>query len=275
MNENCVKLRELIAANKIQAAIQLFTKLDLVSSELKDQLGTLSAKFIDVQKKDSLGLISSNQAVVIRTQVTYALLNLVTGFESGSVTPGTSPGKKTVFISYNHSDVDNANRLKEMLEKNNISVTIDSEKAQAGDDIKKFIENCIRDTQTTISIVSKKSLLSAWVAMETINTFYLEKTDSCKKFIACYIEDDFFNRQFTDEALDHIDAELKEIETLRINRAEKGRDTWDINEEYTRLKDLKNNLDRIIGRLRASLCIDIRNEKLEMNFGKILEKIRS
>ena len=48
--------------------------------------------------------------------------------------------------------------------------------------------------------------------MESINTFYHEKTNDKKKFIACYITDDFFKRNFTDDALDHIEGEIKEIQ---------------------------------------------------------------
>lgn len=152
---------------------------------------------------------------------------------------------------------------------------IDSEKMQAGEDIKEFIEKCVRDTGTTISLISKNSLLSAWVAMESINTFYHEKTDTKKKFIACFITDDFFNRNFTDDALDHIEGEIKEIQGLITTRMEKNRSIRDVQNELTRMTELRNSIDEIIRRLRESLCIDIRGENLANNFQKILQSIYS
>ncbi len=186
----------------------------------------------------------------------------------------SEPGIK-VFISYNHNDMDMANRLKDKLKAENINVVIDSERMQAGEDIKEFIEKCIRETSATISLISKNSLLSAWVAMESINTYKHEQAGSGKKFIACYISDDFFKRNFTDDALDFIEAEIKEVQGLITNRMEKNRSIRDLQNELTRLSELRNNMDEIIRRLRESLCIDIREGNLDTNFSKILQAIQS
>jgi hypothetical protein len=96
-----------------------------------------------------------------------------------------------------------------------------------------------------------------------------------KKFIACFITDDFFKRDFTDQALDHVDAEVKEIQALITARMEKNRSIRDLQNELTRMTELRNNMDEIIRRLRESLCIDIRDEKLESNFNKITEAVNS
>ncbi len=273
MNEEIESIRKLIAGNQTDKALGIFIKISKLNPEFKNQLLTLSSKFNDVRKKENLGLISSNDTFMAYSQINFSVLNLLSEYENNILDSSLIP--KTVFISYNHNDSGVANKLKEKLKANNINVTIDSESLQAGDDIKNFIEKSVRDTETTISIISKNSLLSAWVAMESINTYYQEKTEKNKKFIACYIEDDFFKRSFTDEALNLIDAELNEIETLRKLRSEKGRDTRDLNNEYTRLKELSNSLDEIIRRLRESLCIDIRDENFEKNFKKILQAIES
>ena len=180
-----------------------------------------------------------------------------------------------VFISYNHNDMDVANKLKDKLKAENINVVIDSERMQAGEDIKEFIEKCIRETSATISLISKNSLLSAWVAMESINTYKHEQTNGGKKFIACYINDDFFKRNFTDDALDFIEGEIKEIQSLITARMEKNRSIRDLQNELSRLSELRNNMDEIIRHLRESLCIDIREGSMENNFQKILQAIQS
>ncbi len=111
--------------------------------------------------------------------------------------------------------------------------------------------------------------------MESINTFYHEKTDINKKFIACYIDDDFFNRDFTDNALDSIEEQIKEIQELISRRMEKNRSIRDLQNELSRMTELRNNMDEVVRRLRESLCVDIRNGNFENNFHKILEAINS
>jgi hypothetical protein len=181
---------------------------------------------------------------------------------------------KTVFISYNHNDSAVADKLKEELRKASIEVFIDKEKMLAGEDIKTFIEKCVKDSNITLSVVSKKSLMSAWVAMESVNSFFHEKTSE-KKFIACFIDDSFFSRGFTDEALDIIDVEVADIQDTIKKRMDRGRGISDLENELKRYRNLQNNIDEIIRRLRESLCINIKDDNFEKNFPKILEAIKA
>lgn len=280
------KLRRLIAENKTERALQILKAEISDQPDLQNQIITLSAKFNDLRKKENIGLLDESELSKFRSQINFSVLGLIDEIETAGSSFSTAGDlsssqavetatKKTVFISYNHRDADIANKVKEKLTSEDINVIIDSERMQAGDDIKEFIENCVRETNATLSLISKNSLLSAWVAMESINTFYHEKTNTKKKFIACYINDDFFNRNFTDDALDHIDAEIKEIQSLITVRMQKDRSIRDLQNELTRMTELRNNLDEIIRRLRESLCIDIRNGNLENNFQKILQAIKS
>ena len=116
-----------------------------------------------------------------------------------------------VFISYNHTDKTVANEIKSMLEAENIPVTIDSEAMLAGEDIKTFIEKCVLNNRTTLSVVSTKSLLSGWVGMETINTFFLQKFSKSKQFISCYLDADFFDLKFTATAIESFDLQLRDV----------------------------------------------------------------
>ena len=281
------KLRKLVAENKTDRALQAL-KADMASyPDLQNQLLTISAKFADISRKENTGLLEDGEAMRFKAQVNFSVLEMINQIEIQNTTsPVNEPQaralsgektskEKTVFISYNHHDSEIANRLKEKLTAINIPVVIDSEQMQGGEDIKEFIEKSVRETATTISLVSATSLLSAWVAMESINTFFHEKTKTDKKFIACFITDDFFKRDFTDQALDHIEGEIKEIQALITARMEKNRSIRDLQNELTRMTELRNNMDEIVRRLRESLCIDIRDEKLESNFSKITTAINS
>lgn len=179
------------------------------------------------------------------------------------------------FISYNHKDKADAERLKLALRAAGHEVVIDSEAMAPGEDIKSFIEKCIRQSDVTLSLVSRNSLLSAWVAMESIGTFYTEKNIDKGRFIAAYIDGSFFERKFTDEALDEIEKQISEIKTIMVSRLEKDRGIADLENELKRRRDLRNNLDEIVRRLRESLCVDLTGEKFQGGVDFILKHFSS
>jgi hypothetical protein len=286
MDEEIALIRRLMAENKIDKAFEMLIKSTSADQDLNNQVLTLSAKWKDVRTKENIGIIDNRDAALIHNQINYALVKILSELEKSHANSDNSStavatqtpvpaNQKKVFISYNHQDAETANKIKEKLRALHIHVSIDSESMQAGEDIRMFIEESVRTTGTTLSIVSRNSLLSSWVAMESVNTFYHEKTDAAKKFIVCYVDDDFFRRNFTDDALDSIEAEIKEIQTLITSRMAKNRSIRDLQNELARMTDLRNNIDEIVRRLRESLCIDIRPENFEKNFNKIRQAVQA
>jgi hypothetical protein len=274
MEPDIQQLREWIAANKIEMAIRALIALTKDAPIQQQEVIALSSAYNDLRKKEHF-LLSLGESNIIKNQLTVNLLNLIDRLTQKDL-PAARVPKRSVFISYNHGDTAVANQLQQKLMDNHITVLIDNKAIRAGEDIQQFIEKSVKETDVTLSIISKNSLLSAWVAMETINTFYLGKMNTGKKFIACYIENDFFNRSFTDNALDIIDNQLREIEKIRTVRMEKGRNTRDLNNEYTRLKELANGMDEIVRRLRECVCLDIgSDEKLEANLQMLVHSIQS
>jgi hypothetical protein len=71
------------------------------------------------------------------------------------------PIKKSVFISYSHKESNYALKMKASLELQDIDVIIDAEDNVAGSQIESFIEQSIKKTSNTVSIISLNSLLSA------------------------------------------------------------------------------------------------------------------
>jgi hypothetical protein len=126
----------------------------------------------------------------------------------------------------------------------------------------------------TVSIVSNRSLLSAWVALESIEAFYKENTSNSKKFIACYIDDDFFETDFRLNATKQIDAKIADIDNRIPEYIILKIDTNDLNSQKTRLYKLRNNLGDILARLKDSLCLDIRGDKFDDSIGKIVNAIK-
>ena len=180
---------------------------------------------------------------------------------------------KKVFISYNHEDREVADKLKAALEKRGILVIIDRMDMRAGGSIQEFIESSIRDADVTLSIVSNRSLLSAWVAMESVTAFYGEKLRGDKKFIACYIDDDFFKTDFRLKATKQIDARIEEIDKLIPEYSLLKIDTNDLNSEKSRFHKLRSNLGDILLKLKESLTLDIRESEFDGSLARIIKSI--
>ena len=208
------------------------------------------------------GLFISKTEKLIKREVVPQILN-------------SSVYEKDVFISYNHADKDTALLLQKKLEKENLSVYIDHNDMNAGDDIRERIQHAIATSRVVLSIVSVRSLLSDWVGMETIHTFYFEKFSGNKKFIAAYLDESFFALNFTSNAAQRLNEQLEDIKALIDKQHQLGNDTRDLNDKKSRLFALKNNVDEIVQRLRSAVCIDIKGGNLQKNFPLLVKSIRA
>jgi hypothetical protein len=180
-----------------------------------------------------------------------------------------------VFISYNHQDQEVARKLNDELKKNHIATIIDEESMAVGYEIEKFICESVQQSRITLSIVSEESMLSGWVATETLNTFFLQQFDTEKKFIACYLNDSFLDDKFTDRALNVINGKLDEINARIEESNRQKQNRRDLDAVKNRLYKLRNNLDEIICHLRESKCLDMRSEKQQESISRLIQEIKS
>jgi formylglycine-generating enzyme required for sulfatase activity len=181
-----------------------------------------------------------------------------------------------VFISYSHHDKAIADKLKKSLALNGITIIIDSEGMAAGENIQQFIEDSIRNSDVTLSIVSNKSIESAWVALESITTYWQEKFErGGRRLIPCYIDPDFLDDDYSLKIAPRIEQEIEKLEALIGQHAPIKLDPEHLQSKKTRLYDLRNNLPRILLRFRDSLTLDIREEKYDQSLKTIIETIKS
>ncbi len=271
MGELSADIRNLVAADKLEQALQALSGyLGDKDVDLSNELIALQANLTKSKKTSRRHLITQEEEDRSRAKIRFAILDLLQEVEKIQEESKSS----MVFISYNHEDSDIARKLREALKEHGIDVWIDSETMQPGEDIKSFIERSILATDVTLSVVSNKSLLSAWVAMETIDTFYHGKFKEDKRFIACYIDDDFFKAQFRLEATQKIDAKIAEIDQLIPQYIEQKIDTNDLNSEKSRLFELRNNLGTILMRLKGSLSLDVREDQFEQSLKRLVNTLR-
>jgi hypothetical protein len=184
-------------------------------------------------------------------------------------------GGATVFISYNHEDAGVAIAVRDYLTKNRFEVIIDRDSMAPGQRIEDFIESSIRRSGTVISIVSNRSLLSTWVGMETIEAFRRLEGDGSRRFLACYLSEDHMDHGFRLQCTRQIDERLAAIEELITQYAAEKLDTVDLNEEKSRLYELRNNLGSMLARLRETLCLDLQGPAFEQSCRAIVTTIKS
>lgn len=257
----------------------------------KNDVILVAARWRGLEKDMTKGILSTDYAMRMRAQISHALMELTERIpdeapEQEGGGGGGGNGKPRVFISYNHRDKVVANKIRDFLKEKGLEVTIDSEAMDAGEDIKSFIEKCIRESDATLSLVSINSLLSAWVGMETLNTLTGEAIAK-KKFIAVSIkadppkswpegeeiETDFFSRKFVRSASKVMDVNLAEIKEEIMDRLTNDQGIDDLQNELKRYKKLKDNLPEIVQNLKERLTISVDGDDFDDGMTKVVNTL--
>ncbi|MCB0633632.1 MAG: TIR domain-containing protein [Saprospiraceae bacterium] len=285
-------LKQLIADGKIAEVIKQL--LDATEkngqNELHNDLIILSARY-NAQASAKRNGLTSNEAYNIQiNSINHSLMYIMDEYESIPGDFSSAPGNKitaksdsvhpttqtgdVLFLSYSRQDQVLARKIRIYLEQAGFTVIQDDSHLMAGESIQAFIQRSILESRATISLVSSRSLLSVWVAHESMSTFYAEKLSN-KKYIAVFEDRAFFSRSFVDDAFDTIEAEIKDISDSIQRRLSKGRNITDLQEELLRYKDLEHNLPNIVHRLKEHLSIDIGENTFEEGMRKVLDTLRS
>jgi hypothetical protein len=290
-----VDIRAAIAQDRLEeGAAALAALIGRADGELANEVTAHQAALRGTATKLRRGTIDDDDAERARTRIRYALLAILDEVEAGAVVsgegpagrpaahPGSDPGASaaaqsgpasasaaaaqpapSVFLSYNHEDAATAARIRAALEAAGVGVHVDSDAMAPGEEIGAFIARSVRATDATVCIVSNRSLASSWVAVETIQAFDAERVGAGRRFIACYLDDDFFRPEYRLDRTREIDARIETIEGLLPEYAAAKLDSDDLNREKSRLYVLRNHLGRILARLKDSLALDVRGDRFE------------
>jgi len=185
---------------------------------------------------------------------------------------------KKVFISYNHNDTDKVLSINDAINisKSGIKITIDIESMKFGDNITDFIGKSIKGTDFTLSIISNNSLLSPWVMLETLETFMYEKVNLNSKFLPVIIDKSFYKPEFYVEAVTHIEKAIVTLNKQQTQIRKKYLPTTDLNNQIERHITLRNNLDKVLSKLREHLSADFTTtKKINENLPALINHIIS
>lgn len=176
-----------------------------------------------------------------------------------------------VFVSYSHRDSKAADSLCKRLEHEGLTVVVDSGALGPGKSIQDFIREGVQTTDATISIVSKYSLLSAWVALESEEALSHQR----KNFFGCYLDAEFLRREFVDEALDYADHQIHDFGEGIKKRIDANRSFEDLYSDLQRYKALRVNIDKIVARLRETKCLSLQPDVFEQNVQLLVQALKT
>ncbi|MEY4202883.1 MAG: hypothetical protein RL013_586, partial [Bacteroidota bacterium] len=231
------KIQELIAASKTEEALELL-------KNCTDEALLLMARFSGLKRQYNMGMISFEDWTRTQNQINYAALELADECKEDGNTgkPSVKPEKRSVsaFISYNHKDSSEMERVKGWLESNGVEVTVDVQDMRAGEDIESFIRSAFDNSRFVLSMVSQNSLMSGWVSKEFNTALVLNNRTT--RWIPVSLDKSVFDRKFYEDANQRIDLELEELKKTMIEHLNDDYDTRPLQAQLNRLKDLKSNL---------------------------------
>lgn len=181
----------------------------------------------------------------------------------------------SIFISYSPEDIDFVRKLKQAIEAENIGETIDIESLKFGDNLQEFLERSVRQTDITISIISKHSLQSVWVIAESLETLMYEKIERKKKFLPIYIDQTCFDDSFYLKVGSGIDEALAKLKHFIAQALQENLGISHYEQKRKRLSDLRNHLDTVLVKLHSIHLADFSNtRKFHENLPKLIESIQ-
>lgn len=165
--------------------------------------------------------------------------------------------KTKIFISYNHNDSENAYIIRDLLKREELDVVIDIDHLKYGDNIKDFIDKSTRNTDFTLSLISKNSLMSPWVILESLEAMIYEHVTQNKKYIPIIIDNEIFDYHFRTKARKKIENGILELIEFIYAESKKFISTSSLEKEKERLINLRNNMDKIYEKVKENLSIVI------------------
>jgi TIR domain/Effector-associated domain 11 len=276
------QIQQLIADGNLEGA------LELLAQHVGNDAVLLQARYNQAKKQQNMGMIDYGEWSRVQAQINYAALDLAGKVKEGgskdsvpgnpianpqNVAENNGKTRKT-FISYNHNDKETANKIVQYLTQNNIQVAIDSNEMAPGQPIEDFIFDQIKANGYIISLVSKNSLKSGWVGLES-NLALFARLLKETKFIPVMIDNAIFDDDFFFDVADELTQKITDLDA-KIDRAKKAHLGYG-QFENTRERTIEHrqNLSKIIEHFQGVLVVDISGDKFPLSMEKVLKVIQS
>lgn len=187
-----------------------------------------------------------------------------------------SPGgpSKRVFVSYCHDDEAFVQKFVTALESASVNVTVDYKTLRLGDSINQFIKKAVRGTERTIIVVSDKSIRSAWVMAEFLETVLYEQVTDSSRLIPIHLDKSVFDPDLPLEIDKELETKIGEVDD-RIRKAlDRKMDLEPFGDVRDRLRNLQFNIGKAVQRLTSVLSGDFSDPNdFQQGLDKVMESL--
>ncbi len=274
------QIQQLIAEGRTEDA------LNLLAQNTSDAL-LLQARYAAGKKQYNMGLVEYGEWQRTQAQINYAALEMANSLKTPTASSSAAPAgnapaaaapaaagqSSKVFISYNHQDAFAMRSVKSYLEENGVKVHVDINDMSAGESIQGFIDEAFRNNNFVVSIISRNSLQSGWVAKELTVAQVLNQFN--KNWIPVSIDESAFSNEFYFEASTNIDRKIADLREQIKKALESDLDIAPFTDELKRLQDLKSSIASTVANLKNVLVIDISNSKVfDSGMAKVISRIK-
>jgi hypothetical protein len=183
---------------------------------------------------------------------------------------------KDVFISYSTKDQSAKDELKQVFDNQGISYWLDETSMEIGSSLDSQLESGLREARFTVLLVSKNSLLSAWVSKESLFRLKQEIFTGKTTLLPILLDTSVFEDDFPFQMHDKFNAEIEKQKKLRAQAEARQMKTALYNERIERLEEILPNITEIIAKLTASLSADFTNPtRKENDLNKLIQTIQN
>ena len=265
------KIQELIATGKTEEALELL-------KNCTDEALLLMARFSGLKRQYNMGMIDFGDWTRTQNQINYAALELADQCKEDTGNTGKPPVKPekrsvSAFISYNHKDSSEMERVKGWLESNGVEVTVDVQDMRAGEEIESFIRSAFDKSRFVLSMVSQNSLMSGWVSKEFNTALVLNNRTT--RWIPVSLDRSVFDHEFYFRASADIERKLDDITRRMMEARQNGVSTSPLLAEMNLIENLRANLGNTIAELRKVLIVDIAGPSFEQGMKKVLASMKN
>jgi hypothetical protein len=181
-----------------------------------------------------------------------------------------------VFISYSTKDQIPKNYLKDVFDKEGVSYFLDEISLELGQDIQDSLESNLKNTRFTVLLVSKNSLFSTWVCLESIHRLQEESFTKKTTFLPVLVDLSVMSLDFPLEMAKHFKAKLAELEEKRVEAKSLGISTKMYNDEIERIEKVLPQISDIIQKIKNGLSANFADDnRKDKDLEKLLRTIKA
>jgi hypothetical protein len=228
--------------------------------EYQNSARLVLADYRNEKRLFSNGIISQDELQSYEQMLSKRIAVMANG--PGDLPDMENSEKASVFLSYNHSDMQVALRIKEFLAKHQVRVRMDVTDVKTGMPIRDFILEQTKGNNAVMLLLSQNSLTSAWVSYEyTLASF--DQLLNNKRIIPVSIDNSYLDNSFSFTAFQAFDDKIARIES-DIRKAQDNK--WDcryLQSDLDRLIDARGQLGPILQKLRQIAVRSVAAQEME------------